>query len=97
MLSVMPTVIKTQVGYLDSEALLAIFNSDRKSANLYEERSDLLEKMNDDSDGEDREGVGDDLFIEDKPRETFRYYVLDLDELGMDDDDDDAVDNLQDI
>jgi hypothetical protein len=80
LLSVIPTVTKKHdVGYLDSKTLLAIFNSDKKTANLAGERSPLLEQMDEESDEEDKEGEGDVLFIEDAPRDKFRFFVLDLD------------------
>jgi hypothetical protein len=76
LLSVMPTVAKKQVGYLEPDALLAIFNSDRKTSELVDKKNPLLEQMNDDSDGEDKEGAGDDLFFDDAPREKFRCFIL---------------------
>mmetsp|Transcript_1388 Transcript_1388/g.2488 ORF Transcript_1388/g.2488 Transcript_1388/m.2488 type:complete len:824 (+) Transcript_1388:140-2611(+) len=77
LLSVMPTVSKRQVGYLNSDELLAIFNSDKKTSCLVDEKSELLQKMDDDSEGEETDGTGDDLFFEDAPREKFRFFVLD--------------------
>ena len=77
LLSVMPTVIKKHVGYLKSDEILNIFNSDKLSANIFNERSAMVERMNELSDDEDKDGEGDDLFFEDVPREKFRYFVLD--------------------
>lgn len=77
LLSVMPTVVKQQVGYLTEDELLDIFNSDKKSASIIsDEQCHLLDKMDEESDEEDKEGKGDDLFIEDVPRDKFRFFVL---------------------
>ena len=80
LLSVMPTVVKQQVGYLTEDELLDIYNSDKKASILFDDRSPLLEKMDEESDDEDKDGEGDDLFIEDVPRDKFRFFVLESEE-----------------